>query len=268
MTAIVQPSLLDRWQRSFGGRRRHRVQPRPLGALGYLANGPVIDGLLEIENLVLVVLYDEPQETGGPALRLAGFGGARMPWGVSWGGQHQNRSFKDLLLRPIRRGGGLRLDLCRPKLLKLALRLDRHLKRQLRRPWPLGQHRLRLPRLWAGFPPSLAADIVGDGPELAAEVRRTGRSSRRLFAQTMRTHQGLTLYPLSWVSHHERIAADVFCDLRRFPRYQVFPVSSLPDDLQGFQGAAQFDFFSSRFRAELDRRQSAAAETRIMPAAV
>ena len=36
----------------LGGRHR-RSQPRPLAALGYLANGPVIDGLIEVEKLTI-----------------------------------------------------------------------------------------------------------------------------------------------------------------------------------------------------------------------
>lgn len=86
MTALAQSSLVARWRQRFGGQRRNRARPRPVAALGYLVHGPVIENLVEIENLVLVVLYDEPQPDGRLALRLAGFSGARMPWGIAWGG--------------------------------------------------------------------------------------------------------------------------------------------------------------------------------------
>ena len=102
MLALSKPSLIARWHRRFGASRRQRVWNRPLAGLGYLANGPVIDGLIEIEHLVLVVLYDEPRSDGRLALRLAGFSGAAAPWGVKWGGPAQCRFDKDLLLRPAR----------------------------------------------------------------------------------------------------------------------------------------------------------------------
>ncbi len=151
MTAISQSSLVVRWQHRFAGRRRTRAQPRPLAALGYLVNGAVMDGLVEIENLVLVVLYDEAMDSGRRALRLAGFGGARMPWGVTWGGPDQSRFFKDLLLRPIPGARGLRLDASRTKLLQLAMQLDRQLQRYSRRPCLVRRQRPRLPQLRAGF---------------------------------------------------------------------------------------------------------------------
>ena len=56
-------SPLDQWRQRLGGRRR-RVQPRPLAAMGYLADGPVTDGLIEVENLTIVLLYDEPIRMG------------------------------------------------------------------------------------------------------------------------------------------------------------------------------------------------------------
>jgi hypothetical protein len=268
MTAISQSSLLARWRHRFDGRRRNRAQPRPLTALGYLVNGAVMDGLVEIENLVLVVLYDEVTDTGQLALRLAGFGGARMPWGVKWGGADQSKFFKDLLLRPIPGARGPRLDAGRTKPLQLAMQLDRQLQRYSRRPWLVRRQRLRLPRLWAGFRASLVAEVTGDGPELAAEVHRTRKAASRLLEEARRMHEGLTLYPLPWVSHHEAIASAVFADLASFPRCQVFLLRSLPEDLQGFQGAAQFDLFSSRFRPSTGSRPKANADQLIMPVAV
>ena len=196
MAAIVQSSVLARWHRRFGGKRRNLAQPRPLAALGYLVNGPVVDGLVEIENLVIVVLYDEPTNTGRLALRLAGYGGVRMPWGVAWGGPEQSKFFKDLLLRPIPGARGLRLDAERTRLLELALQMERQLQRHSRCPWFLRRRRLELPRLWAGFRASAVADVTGDGPELTAEIRRTGRPAGRLLQEARRMHEGLTLFPL------------------------------------------------------------------------
>ena len=52
--------------------------------------------------------------------------------------------------------------------------------------------------------------------------------------------------PGSAITGGEAVA--VFADLERFPRRQVFSLERLPGDLIGFEGAARFDFFHSRFR--------------------
>ena len=75
MIAVLQPTPLDQWRERLGGRRRFHHRPRPWASLSYLAHGPVIEGLIEIERLVLVVLCDEPIGRGQNALRLAGFSG-------------------------------------------------------------------------------------------------------------------------------------------------------------------------------------------------
>ena len=63
-----------------------------------------------------------------------------------------------------------------------------------------------------------------------------------------RDHHGLTLYPLSWVSHHwERFRA-VFVDLGGFPKQQVFDLSDPTTNLCGYREACEFDFFHSPFR--------------------
>ena len=52
MIASSQPTLLDQWRHRLGGRHRH-ARPRPFGALGYLTNGPVVEGLIEVGKLVM-----------------------------------------------------------------------------------------------------------------------------------------------------------------------------------------------------------------------
>lgn len=268
MTAVTQSSLMTRWQHRFRRCRHKRAQPRPLAALGYLVHGAVLDGLVEIENLVFVVLYDEVTDSHPLALRLAGFGGARIPWGVTWGGPDQSKFFKDLLLRPVPGARGLRLDAGQTRLLQLAMQLDRQLQRYSDRPWLVRRQRPQLPRLWAGFRGSVAPGVTGDGPELASEVRRTGKAACRLLEEARRMHEGLTLYPLPWVSHHEPIASAVFADLESVPRWQVFRLGALPEGLQGFQAAAQFDFFNSRFRASVRLLPPTSADPLLMPVAV
>jgi len=100
--------LLQRWRQRFGDRRR-RCPTRPLAAMGYLAHGPVIDDLIEVENLALVVLHDKRDARGRPVLRLAGFSGGRVPWGVRWGGCEHSLFYKNLLLPPVPGGRGPRL---------------------------------------------------------------------------------------------------------------------------------------------------------------
>jgi hypothetical protein len=72
MIATLEPlSPLDQWRQRLGGRRRRRAQPRPLAALGYLANGPVFDGLIEVEKLTIVIL-----PSGWPATQAVASPGA------------------------------------------------------------------------------------------------------------------------------------------------------------------------------------------------
>lgn len=253
MNATCTASLLTRWRRSFGARRRRYSHPRRLAGLGYLANGPALEGLIELENLVLAVLYDEPEAHGRTATWLAGFGGVLGPWGVRWGGPQENRFLKDFSLRPEPDARGRRPDSGRDALLRLALELDAKIERYVRYPRVAGRYRLRLPKLWAGFRRSRAAQIAGDGPELADACRRSGKPAGQLMEQSRRAHEGLTLFPLPWVSHHWELASAVFVDLAPFPAAQVFPLKPLPEGLQGFQAAAEYDFYTSRFRAPKPR---------------
>ncbi len=78
MIAALEPlSPLDQWRHRLGGRRRGRAQPRPLAALGYLANGSVFDGLIEVEKLTIIILYDPHLSCGSNACYLLPAG--RLP---------------------------------------------------------------------------------------------------------------------------------------------------------------------------------------------
>jgi hypothetical protein len=267
MISFAQPSLIARWRRRFGDRHCRYARPRPVAAQGYLVNGPIIDGLIELEKLVLVLLYDEPQKNNSLSVRLAGYSGMPVSWGVMWGGTEQCRFFKDLLLYPTPQARGRRLDATRGQLLQLALRLDRHLIQHARCPWLVHRRHLQLPRLWAGFRALQAAHVTADGPELEEYCRRTGKSSSQSLEQSRRTHEGLALFPLEWVSHQWQNMTAVFSDLGCFPKWQVFPLRRIPEDLQGFQKAAEYDFYSSRFRPSVHcQRQSLNQD--LLPAAV
>lgn len=251
MIASQQNPLLDRWRRYTHRRPSHG---RPLAALGYLVDGPIFNGLVELERLTLVVVYDELLRHDQSAPRLAGYTGTQVPWGVMWGGPEQCRFFKDLSLQSVPQGRGLRIDLARPRLLQIGLQLAREIDRHERHPsLPRCDH-FRLPCLWAAFKPVHAAGLYGDGPELVAYARRLQKDTTEVFATVCRQYGGFSLHPLAWVSHHADLAATIFVDLARFPKRQFIDLDNLPGKLVGFQDAAEFDFLHSRFRR--DARQN------------
>ncbi len=256
MIATAEPSLSDLWRRQLGCRRRP-CNPRTLAALGYLTNGPVVEELIEIDKLVLVVVYDKTAARGNTTTCVAGYSACPIPWGIRWGGAENSRFLKNLSLQPMAGARGQRLDTASESLFRLALQLDRDIERLLCYGRRCKSRQLRLPKLWAGFRPGDAARIEGDGPELAEYCARTGRSAADNLAAMQRNHFGLKLFPLAWVSIAWQQAVSVFADLRRFPLRQVFPIEKLPEDLIGFQGAAEYDFQSTRFRSNLPRPQSA-----------
>lgn len=262
MIARVQPSLVNRWRRSISCRGQQSDDPRSLGALGYRTNGPVLGGLIEVEKLVLVVLYDELIHDGRNSLTLAGFSGRPIPWGVCWGDRRGSKFFKDLCLEPASQARGRRIDADDEELLQLGLELERQLQRHHRHRWLRVRRHPLLPRLWAGFRHSDAQKIDGDGPELATACKRRCLSPHQILESARRECEDLVLYPLEWVSHHWRQAAALLADVSRLPMYQVFAIDSLPDDLQGFRGAAAFDFFNSRFRSSARRRSRRCAGVR------
>ena len=138
MICSLSPRPLDLWRQRLGGQRRRNVL-RPLGALGYLAQGPAIEGLIEIEKLLLVVLHDEPAKHDQIIVRLAGFAACRVPWGIMWGGVENCRFSKNLLLQPVSGGPGLRLSTNSTELLQLGLQLDRDIEQHVRyRRCPIG----------------------------------------------------------------------------------------------------------------------------------
>ncbi len=251
-------SPLDEWRRAVG-RRRFPTQVRPMAALGYLTDGPVTDGLVAIEKLTTILLYDEPIGRGRLALRLAGYSAHRVPWGVRFGGPGQCRFLKDLRLQPVPQAQGYRLDLAETHLLSLGLRLARELHRHARyRPHRV-REQIRLPKLWAGFREQDAANLTGDGPELADYATRTGKRPQDLMRRLERRHVGLVLHPLAWVSHHWQEAVAVFADLERFPTRQVFRLLHRPDDLEGYEAAAEYDFSAPQSTARRQHRRRSAS---------
>ena len=64
MIATLNPRRSTNGGNDSAARRRRNRRPRRLAALGYLPQGPVLEGLIEIEKLLLVVLYDAPTGHG------------------------------------------------------------------------------------------------------------------------------------------------------------------------------------------------------------
>lgn len=265
MIATLQPSPLDQWRQRFGGQRAANRCRRPLAAMGYLVHGPIYERLVEVEKLVFVVLHDVLTGKGQNVLRLAGYSGARVPWGVKWGGAGRCRFSKNLLLQPVPNGPGLRLSAASDELLRLGLRLDSELDRQRRYSTRPARDQVRLPCLWAGFRPVDADSITGAGPELESYAGRTGKMPQRVLEDMRREYCGLVLYPFSWVSHYWQQAVAVFADLERFPRRQVFVLSDAGSDLVGFQDVAEYDFYHSQFDRAVNRRSCRRRRTATVP---
>jgi hypothetical protein len=263
MIAAPSSTSLAGWHRQFGRASRRTAEPRPWAALSYLTTGPVIDDLIEVENVTFVVLYDEVQTHGQLWVTLAGFGGARVPWGIQWGGPEHSRFRKNLLLVPRRFGRGRCLDVFDTGLLKLALRLDEKVHRRGSRPQP--SQGLRLPRLWAGFRRRHLDAIDTDDPALQATAEHSARSPHELLQESRRDYEGLALFPLEWTRQHGAQMTAVFADLQGFPRIQVIPVERLADHLRGQQAAAKFDFYGTRFRPVPEEMSTSIS---VVPAAV
>lgn len=238
--------------RHLGRQRKRPSKRRPrsivsVAALGYLARGRTNRGLIPVEELTLVVLYGNAIK---PGRWLAGYSAQRVPWGVAWGGVERNTFLKDLCLAPTIGGRAAELDLQQAALVELARQLNQCLEQQRTQRLPAVQKRLELPRLWAGFEPAAARRIKCAGPELSALCRRRRQPARMLLRSARRRHQDLVLYPLEWVSHEWREMACVFADVGRFRKRQLFRLQDPAQDLVGYRGAAEFDFYRSRFRRD------------------
>lgn len=247
MIGCPHPDLLSRWRRQVAARRKRQYDPRPRRncAMSYRTHGPVVDGFVEVEGLVLAILYDEPSLRRLPAIRFAGYCGARVEWGVKFGGPEHCRFFKDLSLQPEENARQMQLDLDATELLQMALKLD---NRVLYVDSPRAC-RPRIPRLWAGFRPKDGLLLDGDGPELDRAAERARVSPGRMLKRLCRQYEGLVLFPLAWVSKHWAKAVTVLAELRGFPSLQVFQLTDPQTDLCGYVGAAEYDFYHSRFRA-------------------
>lgn len=247
-TLCSEEALLERWRNQIGERRPYRRR-RPLAALGYLRRGNACDSnFIELRQLLLVALYDEPIGRRAPALRLVGYAATQIEHGVQWGGFDNCRFYTDLRISPEYGGSGLQLDSSQTELLQLALRLKAELYR-LDRFFPkAARSEPILPRVWAAFTRADAASLTGDGPELAALCEKFDLPPASMLRKFEREHGGLACFPIEWVSGALRRTVALFADLSEMPRVQVFRIGSLPGGLTGYSGAAAFDFYHGKQR--------------------
>jgi hypothetical protein len=252
MNAIVcaraGPELLQRWRCQVASqRRRNACALRQDAALGYLAQGPIYHGLIDVRRLVFVVLHDQQRPNNALAMRVSGYVASGVPWGVKIGGSDHNRFEKDLMCAPARRARGQRFDLAQSELLGLALQLDRYLDRQARHCRKPRLHHPRWPQPWAAFEPAIAAHFRGAGPEFETRRDACTRPADR-FRSVQRTVIGLTAFPLEWVSHEWQRITTVFADMQSMPKRQIFTLDHAHRNLCGFGGAVEYDLLNSRFR--------------------
>lgn len=129
-------SLHD-WQQQFGRASRRSGHPtiRPFAIVSYLVRRqPRRWPLVDLRDVTLVALFDEPLASGRLATRLVGVGGRMTASGLEFGGPELCRFDKDLCLRPVPGGRGACFDPTRRPLLALALQLNRYLERCARYP--------------------------------------------------------------------------------------------------------------------------------------
>jgi hypothetical protein len=238
------PALGACWRRQIGRQlpRRRAAGPRHLAAIGYLINVPIYDHLVDVRRLLIVVVHDQ-LHADRLITRVAGYAAGSLPWGVKFGGRENHRFEKDLLQVPVHGGRGQHLNRDQPKLLDLALQLDRHLTRAARHLFMPRRAIPCWPQLWAALEPETAVGIHGGGPEFEDWRRRYPGADL-----PSRLVLGMTAFPLELVSEHWKRFNCALADLRTTPKWQVVSSSHLDRTLRGFRGAAQYDLLSSRFR--------------------
>lgn len=259
LVTLAAAELVNRWHRQIGDRRPYRHQRR-LAAMGFLRrSSDRKEPLVELRHLLAVVLFDEEIGRAVPALRLVGYGASQICHGVQWGGPSNAKFHKDLRLEPAVGGWTLQVNASNVELLHLALQLHSAIHRVDRFAPKAARPQPQLPRLWAGFSPTDAASIEAKGPEFAQLCEKFKLTPQVMLEKFRREHQGLVCFPLDWVSEQLQWSLSVFADMSETPRTQVFRLAEFPGSLQGFQGAAAFDFYNSpqreQFAARLRRLQ-------------
>jgi hypothetical protein len=252
-TSCTPRSLCRLWRRQLMCRLDSDLWEarRRFVAMTFLNLANTVSTFVDIQNLLVVLLYEDSTSGGSrmgrSPVRFSGYRLSRVPHGIQWGGRENSAFLKNLLLAPKARAYGQRMDSKKSDLLSLALKLDRRLSLAARHsaaPWPA----LRLPTLWAGFQQRDLRILRFAGPEFEASWREASASASSLVETTSRQVDGLTLYPIDWVSSQLGMARAIFAEIRPTMSRPVFRVEEIFSNLIGFQGASRFDFFDSRYR--------------------
>ena len=238
------------------------LRPHRYAAMSVLAKARIHEGLIPLRRALFVMLYDEDAGWSPQRTRLAGYRARRIPWGVRCGGAQNCQFDKNANLRPKPRAVGWRIDSRYREVLRTARQLRNEIASRRDEPGGTIPTHIQLPDFWAAFGPRDVDRINGDGPELLGEIHTTGQSAEELMHERRRDHNGLTLYPLPWVSHLWERFRSVLIDVGNFPTSQVFDLTDPATDLCGFRAACEFDFFHSRFRGLgcHDKRMACALE--------
>jgi hypothetical protein len=258
----------QKWRRQTATRRLDGGArgERQIAAVRFHLAGKHSNDLARLEQISLVVVYDEPCTKDRIATRVCCYRPRTIPHGVEWAGNDTCILCKDLALQPDRFGRGQIFDLRRPRILRLALELDAHINRACRSRRIRLSRRFRLPTLWAGFSLPVVETIRGDGPEFEAICHKFGMTATKMFKLFERHHGGLRAYPLDWVSTQLDSAAAIFVDSSSVRQLQLFQLCQHATSLAGFQGAATYDFCSSRFRVTDTNGGPAEASQIVCPA--
>jgi hypothetical protein len=236
--------LQRRWRRQIAARQSRQPGPRrrDVGAIGFLVDGGRASGLVELSRVLLVVVYDAPDRRRRSTIRLCGYRARCCEHGVLWGGPRNVQFSKDLSLCPRPGARGMRVDSRRTGLLELALRLDHRIDQAMRLQPSAHNRQFRLPRVWAGYDRSRAAKLCGDGPEFEDACRWLGMTREATLQKFRRSQDGLTLFPMDWVSGELDGSTALFADVEALPRRQLFQLGEHADGQLGYQGAAAYDF--------------------------
>ena len=251
------------WYRQIA-RRQRQLQcqgRRPFAGLALLNCGVQPADFVEIEQIVGVVLSDDPTSRRTPSLRLTSWGASRDPHGVQFGGHRNARLDKNMALAPARRSAGERIGRDDDELLLVGLQLEKRIYRAARYSRSRGRTGPRFPRFWAGFQPHVAAELRPSGPEFEAFRRRIPCPEDVLLDKFRRCFKDLWLLPVDWCSDALDQAVAIFAEMTGFPRLQLFRVDRLPDDLCGYRGAMSWDFVHTPWRdGQVKSRESVTRE--------
>ena len=260
MTTVTS-KFITQWRRQILTHRDPQSVAARKGfvAASFIDQANARNTFVDVDNLLVMLLYEDEIHSSRRTsrlrlpLRLVAYAASRVPHGVLWGGAANSRLFKDLMLTPQFRARGQRIDRRKVELLSLASKLDHRLRRAARRPaapWPV----LRLPRVWAGFRPDEADNLMGEGPEFEEARCNRRLSATDLFQGVARREFGLVLFPMDWVTSQLEHAMAIYAELTPSLRRQICRIEGVPDGLIGYQGAERIRFLQQPVSEHESRR--------------